>query len=100
MKTNTASRIHEAIADGRPEGLCRTCLNGACALRAGDATVVQCEEFADDSPVQRPLKALVKPAPFSEPPATTAGLCVNCEERATCTLPGAESGVWHCESWR
>ncbi len=100
MKTNTAARTHEAPARAIPEGLCHTCLKTECALRAGDATVVQCEEFADDAPVRRPLKALVKTSPFSEPPATSAGLCVNCEERATCTLPRPECGVWHCESWR
>jgi hypothetical protein len=28
-----------------------------------------------------------------------AGLCVNCEHRAGCTLPRDPGGVWHCEEY-
>jgi hypothetical protein len=28
------------------------------------------------------------------------GLCVNCDNRHTCTFPKPEEGVWHCEEYR
>lgn len=28
------------------------------------------------------------------------GLCENCDNRASCLLPKAEGGVWHCEEYR
>lgn len=28
------------------------------------------------------------------------GLCVNCENARTCTLPMPEGGIWHCEEYR
>ena len=30
-------------------------------------------------------------------PADCVGLCVNCEDRDTCTFPKPPGGVWHCE---
>ncbi len=27
------------------------------------------------------------------------GLCINCDNRASCLLPIVEGGVWHCEEY-
>jgi hypothetical protein len=36
----------------------------------------------------------------AELPAGIKGLCVNCEERASCAYPKPEGGVWRCEEYR
>ena len=28
------------------------------------------------------------------------GLCINCDNRASCLFPIVEGGVWHCEEYR
>ena len=28
------------------------------------------------------------------------GLCMNCEERKSCTFPKTHGGVWHCEEYK
>jgi len=35
----------------------------------------------------------------AELPTEAPGLCRTCDHAATCTLPRAESGVWHCEEF-
>ena len=32
-------------------------------------------------------------------PGRMKGLCINCDNRASCLLPIVEGGVWHCEEY-
>lgn len=83
-------------------GLCATCDHaGHCVFLArATAPVWSCEEFsAHGAGVQEhgPRAVLsMKGAPT----APSLGLCVNCLERGTCTLPNREGGIWHCEEYR
>ena len=60
-----------------------------------------CEMFDSGNGAQRAqtvtLVTPVKPQVREQP--SLKGLCVNCENRDTCTLPKAEGGVWHCEEY-
>jgi hypothetical protein len=32
-------------------------------------------------------------------PGRMKGLCINCDDRASCQFPIVEGGVWHCEEY-
>ena len=32
-------------------------------------------------------------------PGRMKGLCINCDNRASCMMPIRDSGVWHCEEY-
>ncbi len=32
-------------------------------------------------------------------PGRMKGLCINCDNRATCIFPVKDGGVWHCEEY-
>ncbi len=34
------------------------------------------------------------------PAGRSLGLCMNCENRFSCTFPVPEGGVWHCEEYK
>jgi len=90
-------------------GLCATCKNApTCAFPTDPQQArVECEEFESDgvalqaaggcrAPLPRPRRARA-----ARPGANHAlGLCQNCQNRATCTFPRPEGGVWHCEEYR
>ncbi|MBI2893958.1 MAG: hypothetical protein HYY06_10430 [Deltaproteobacteria bacterium] len=86
-----------------PGGLCSTCaVVGTCAhVVTAKKDVLFCEEF-EASPSPRPPEAAVMAvaATASETGIRALGLCRNCELRASCTLPGSDAGVWHCEEYR
>jgi hypothetical protein len=91
---------------GTHRDLCWTCNFAASCVNRGTAErpKLYCEQF--DSYVPR--------SPVSEKVASRAasgdkkdsdeykykGLCLNCENRETCTLSGSQGGVWHCEEYR
>ncbi|RKX30529.1 MAG: hypothetical protein DRP46_05225 [Candidatus Zixiibacteriota bacterium] len=90
-------------------GLCSTCNNAAtCVYRAKRGfDAVYCESFNDFS---APMHADEKRGDtvMGDSPEKTEkvsdlrplkGLCVNCANRDSCTLPRPESGVWHCEEY-
>ena len=81
-------------------GLCATCAHSPTCLYLKQATrpITQCEEFRVFSPQQQgDEKAEAPSVPES---SGDKGLCVNCENRDTCTLPRPEGGVWHCEEYK
>ena len=91
-------------------GLCQTCMYAAdCALtKARGLPVLQCEEFeAERDPRVKARSGVVA---STEPGVDAAldvnlsgkykGLCVDCENRDSCTFPKSEGGVWHCEEYR
>jgi hypothetical protein len=92
-------------------GLCSCCRSTLICTynRNPDHTVLQCEEFEGivSSAGQRnnpkntlSLNAEGNPLPSRIPSQYYMGLCTTCEERATCTYPKPEGGVWHCEEFR
>ena len=95
--------------NAKSSGICTTCRHAAtCVYLAGaKRPVLQCEEFepCEESP---PGKAPKSPAPKRPSSASRAGgrasvelmgLCVDCENRHTCTFPKPEGGVWHCQEY-
>lgn len=82
--------------------LCETCAHmETCSLREmPTAPVHQCEEYDDGSRTAVLTEVRADKAPRTAPVAVGVGLCVNCEHRATCTLPRPASGVWNCEEYR
>jgi len=92
-------------------GLCNTCIYAPACVNAARAKkpVVYCEEFNCEmisslrgSESQFTLKPL--PKRKAEKASNTApelkGLCINCDNRKTCTHPKPEGGIWHCEEYR
>jgi len=98
------------LADKKCLGLCLCCKFAlACTYDSNPGhPILQCEEFEGMiyTPDQRkkpkkilPLKSRRSPFP-SGSPSQYKGLCKTCEERATCTYPKPEGGVWHCEEFQ
>ena len=93
----TASRS----AAVRYRDLCSTCKHAeACGGRSTlEHPIFFCELFEVFAP--RPVLTLAAaPEPSDSRDASKyKGLCVNCENRTTCTSPKPEGGVWHCEEY-
>jgi len=93
-----------AVVEFTPVGLCSTCNNSTTCVhreyRGRDAQF--CEMFdCSNGASHPPSVGLVTPTMRdASEQAGLKGLCVNCENRETCTLPRAETGVWHCEEYR
>lgn len=90
----------EAVAT-KSIGICSTCNHFEDCLfrRRNGQPVWYCEEF--DNFVALELAAIpeeIEVVPNGE--VKLMGLCVNCEDRFTCTYPKPEGGVWHCEEYR
>ncbi len=96
----------------KPEygGLCSTCNNASTCIYPRDSNrpVLQCEEFDGYAvPSERTTVSaiLAKTRPQVQSGAEEKdlvkykGLCMNCENRKTCTFPKPEEGVWHCEEY-
>ncbi|MCK4679077.1 MAG: hypothetical protein KAT48_13160 [Bacteroidales bacterium] len=86
-------------------GLCSTCNNLPTCIfyqRNGSRIVWYCELFDDYVPVQELQKPEKKVESKTEEKSKgkLKGLCVNCEDRDTCTFPKPEGGIWHCEEYR
>ena len=73
---------------GDRSGLCSSCrYSQSCTyLKSLTMPVTQCEEFEG----------------FFPEPGDDAreGLCVTCDNRATCMFPRPAGGIWHCEEYR
>ena len=105
------AKVSLPIDDKEYQGLCSCCTFAlACTYnRNPERPVLQCEEFEGIvySSDQRnkpknvlPLNFTTSPLPSGTPSQDYKGLCTTCEERATCTYPKPEGGVWHCEEFR
>lgn len=90
----------------KPDGLCITCNNDLnCRfVRNPKRPVLFCDEFDNFTP---PIDNVSLPPVLPDKNLDDGGndsdkykgLCVNCENRATCNLPKPASGVWHCEEY-
>jgi len=91
-------------------GLCSTCNDAAtCYYHASRGPALMCELFDNCSAVetrtQRDSPATLAGAPIAGSIAYSeagraSGLCMNCENSATCVHPKPAGGVWHCEDYR
>ena len=82
-------------------GICTTCNHiDDCLFRLRNGRPVWfCEEF--DNYVE-PMFAVLPEETRVEPNGRVKfmGLCLNCEDRLTCTYPKPDGGVWRCEEYR
>ena len=86
-------------------GLCSVCKEtSTCTYRRDPwQPVWQCDEFECESiqvstfpPIDSPFKS---DAAY-ESSGKYKGLCLNCENRETCTYRKPEGGVWHCDEYK
>jgi hypothetical protein len=102
--------IGEILQKPQYGGLCLTCDHArSCTYpRDLDQPVWHCEEFeAMDMPVDRTTVESFLAAENARRELRVGenskgeykGLCLNCENRKTCTFPKPEEGVWRCEEY-
>ncbi len=59
-----------------------------------------CELFEVFAPPPPGTVAAAREPVGSQDTGEYKGLCVNCENRNTCSVPRPEGGVWHCEEYQ
>ena len=84
--------------------LCSTCNHTSiCGTRSTpQRPILFCEEFDAFLPIPTSAagKTVSPKPPGRQDAARYKGLCVNCENRETCTTHKDEGGIWHCEEYR
>jgi len=85
-------------------GVCAACkYNPECIYEAASSGVIlQCEQFELAFPVEAARPTSTQPHAMAGRVADEngyAGLCANCDNRATCIYPRPEGGVWRCEEY-
>ncbi len=94
----------EASVSRTYRDLCSTCnRTSTCSTHSTrQRPIMFCEEFDAFVPVSTSAGGkTVSPKPLSKQDAAKyKGLCVNCENRETCTTHKDEGGIWHCEEYR
>jgi len=102
-QSNVAGRVTQDPSAARPfRDLCSTCTHAETCGNPStpERPIFFCELFEVFSP------ARVVTAPAGREPAGRRdageykGLCLNCENRNTCTMPRPEGGIWHCEEYQ
>lgn len=92
-----------SVAEVRSIGLCSTCDNCPdCVYRVSRGADAQyCETFDCGNGASRAqtVTLVTRIEPQVREQTSLKGLCVNCENRDSCSLPKAESGIWHCEEY-
>jgi hypothetical protein len=86
MRTN---EMIERMVMNELKGLCLTCRHTKnCVYHKSTAKqVIQCELFDCDLDSHNNDHVL-------------RGLCTNCDHALACTLPGKQTGVWHCNEFK
>jgi hypothetical protein len=94
---NKAGTVSDILGKPRYGGLCLTCDHARSCIypRELDRPVWHCEEFE----ANQAERAKAKAAAYNNGKGELKGLCVNCENRKTCTFPKPEEGVWRCEEY-
>jgi hypothetical protein len=88
-------------------GLCSYCKSelNCMFIRDPKRPIFECEEFEEITyvsirvPDQKNISSK-NPSTREDSPHSYKGLCINCEERATCLYPKPEGGVWRCDEYR
>jgi hypothetical protein len=80
--------IIEEIVARELQPLCTTCIHMHTCMYYQQATraVIQCESYEVDD------------EDHGSPEAR--GLCKNCDNLGKCTLPGKNTGTWHCNDYK
>jgi len=83
--------------------LCSTCRHdSACGSRSTpERPILFCELFEVLVPVWTPpaIAAPLAGAASEQGGVEHKGLCMNCENRESCTTSQSQGGVWHCEEY-
>jgi len=93
---------------GMYRGLCLTCKQAdTCNFpRDVERPIMSCEEFdgyvLHKRSKETPFKTSPKPISSCESKvsATHTGLCINCDNRETCTYPKSDKTIRCCEEYR
>jgi len=100
-------------AQSQDKSICQTCIyESECVHYKNCQTMGKpvwfCENFDNRASLQVADKERIyseKQSSQSSNPGIGAiagrmkGLCINCDNRASCTLPIRDGGVWHCEEY-
>ena len=100
--TDVAGCATQGSSASRPHrDLCSTCSHAeACGNRSTpQRPIFFCEMFEVFAPPPVATPAAREPAARQDA-EEYKGLCVNCDNRDTCTLPRPEGGIWHCQEYR
>lgn len=83
-------------------GLCSTCTHiaGCITRQTFKGKIMQCEEFETPIVVAEIHSTAFSQKKSANPYSNLKGLCMNCDLVATCTLPKAVTGVWHCNEYK
>ena len=96
--------VGRSDASGPYRDLCSNCNHAeACGGRSGPKRpIFFCEQFDVFVPVptSEPAHAVPTQPPERQNTSGRTGLCMNCDNAETCTLPKPEGGIWHCEEYR
>jgi len=114
-KSVTAERERELKKVAAPSavvyrGLCSTCDTAStCTFpRDPERPIMHCDELDSHRVDTATAEELLRAEPARREAVARAkqkeldkyqGLCVNCENRETCTFPKPEGGVWHCDEY-
>ncbi|HPQ71899.1 MAG TPA: hypothetical protein PKW95_22440 [bacterium] len=94
-------RNSTVIRRRKASGLCMNCdhLQDCMYLAEAVHPVTFCEmhESHSHSESSSSIAESASADPKSE--EQVLGLCVNCDNRDTCTLPARKDGAWHCEEY-
>lgn len=79
------------------ETLCLKCawVTGCAVYSEASSPITACRTFYSQERYQE-----ANHVASSQPdPSRAAGLCVDCENRASCVFRKREGGTWHCEEY-
>jgi len=93
--------------------ICQTCIDASDCVHNQNGKIMSksiwfCENFDNRTSLQAAENERIyseersfqssKPGP-EEIPGRMKGLCINCDNRASCIFPIQDGGVWHCEEY-
>ena len=93
--------------------ICQTCIYASECVHYQNCQIACkqiwfCENFDNTSALQAAEnEKIYSEERYSQPsktgieaiPGRMKGLCINCENRASCLFPIVEGGVWYCEEY-
>jgi hypothetical protein len=97
------------LTDNHSAGLCVTCNNATTCVhrqrRGLDALYCELfDDYVEPASAEPHRSAAVAPEPHTilaagEKDSEFIGLCINCDNRDTCTYPKPEGRIWQCEEY-
>ncbi len=100
-------------AQSRNTSICQTCIYASDCAHYQNCQIMSkpiwfCENFENRTSLQAVANEKIyseeRSSQFSKPgleaiPGRMKGLCINCDNRASCIFPIQDGGVWHCEEY-